>query len=135
MEFVKSSKNILENKAVDAAMIKKKWECWRKCENMFKSIGYNREAKALRELYFRMKLHAKSSIRKYKSARTKTGGGSNEAATPSDLDWALMSIAPEDFKKDDSNFDSDAIVCINAIEKILMHFPINCILLLGNEII
>lgn len=88
-------------------------------------MGYNREAKALRELYFRMKLHAKSSIRKYKSARTKTGGGLNEAATPSDLDWALMSIAPEDFKKDDSNFDSDAIVCINATERTLMHCLIN----------
>ncbi|KAF5285054.1 hypothetical protein FQR65_LT02367 [Abscondita terminalis] len=89
--------------------MKKKWECWKKCEHNFKSQGFNRKAKALRDLYFRLKLQAKSAIRKYKWSQNKTGGGSIEVESPSDLFYAIMSISPEDCKKDESFFDSDNV--------------------------
>lgn len=109
LEFIKENAAIIEGKCAGNTFIKRKRDTWRKCEELFAARGYTRNWETLRDLYFRMKMQAKTSIRDYKLQSTKTGGGP-KCKSPTELEWTIQEITPKDFEKDENIFDSDSIM-------------------------
>lgn len=108
VELIKERHSIVESKDSDPQILKKKAKAWDNITQTFKARGYEREAKSLKKLYFRLKHNAKERIGKYRRELNKTGGGSCSVPEPINMDWAIADTCPIDFKEDESEFDSDA---------------------------
>jgi len=74
-----------------------------------KATGSNREWTELRAAYQRWKVTARKTINNYKKYLRSAGGGPS-APMPSDIDYSIADICPEDFEEDQNNNDSDGQV-------------------------
>jgi len=73
------------------------------------ATGSARSWEELRSAYQRWKVAAKKSISAYKKHLKGTGGGPS-VSTPSETDYAICDICPEDFETDQNIHDSDGQV-------------------------
>lgn len=111
LSFIKEKARIIESKSADFSIIKKKRDAWLEISRKLCINGCERDAKSIKELYARLKGQAKSSIREYRAYKKKTGGGPR-CKSPSEIDWAIYEICPDDFEKDTFDFDCDAMVSL-----------------------
>lgn len=108
ISFVAENAAVIESKISEPRIFKKKKELWVNLSHKMRQAGYIRSPSKLKDNYHRMKQAAKAKISVFKKTIKKTGGGSPPVA-PSETDWALHSICPNDFTEDTSKFDSDYI--------------------------
>lgn len=108
LDFVKEHSSVLESKASEPKIIRKKYELWEALSEKFAAHGYNRGSKDIKLAYIRMKSSAKKAIARHRRELKKTGGGTAEDKAPTEMDWTIVDISPLDFEEDEAELDSDS---------------------------
>lgn len=75
-------------------------------------VGNQRGVKRVKEQWQRMKLQAKKTISQYRKQCNATGGGP-PPDEPSDIDWKIKDLLPQEFTEEISIYDSDATATCN----------------------
>lgn len=106
---MKDNQKVTEDKSSNAKMQIAKKDKWKELSQQMKASGGNREWTELRAAYQRWKVTARKTVTNYKKYLKSTGGGPS-MPTPSDIDYSIADICPEDFEVDENNHDSDGQV-------------------------
>lgn len=69
--------------------------------------GYERDPQRLREYYHRMKCNAKQVIQAYQKHIGRTGNLPSHQ--PTEIDWAIYEIAPDDFNSGESEENHECV--------------------------
>jgi hypothetical protein len=117
LDFVKQHKNILEDKSGNAKLVIAKKQKWQELALLMRSSGHYRDWKEVRGSYQRWKVAAKKAISAYRRHSQGTGGGPS-SSIPSETDFALVEVCPEDFEEDENPLDSDAQVIIIMVSNV-----------------
>ncbi|KAI4459705.1 apontic [Holotrichia oblita] len=113
IEFIKDEIPVIENKKKMTIFNKDKTAAWERIARKLQIEGYTRDIKRIREQWLRMKISAKKTISIFKKQCYQTGGGP-PPANPTDMDWYISKLVPQDFIEDVSIFDSDTTGNISA---------------------
>ncbi|KAI4463151.1 apontic [Holotrichia oblita] len=107
--LIKQELYIIENKKKITVLNKDKLAAWERISRGMEVHGFVRDGKRLREQWQRMKVQAKKNISQYRKKLTETGGGP-PVLEPSDTDWLIKDMLPQEFTEEESRFDSDTVL-------------------------
>lgn len=117
LDFVKQHKSILEDKSGNFKLVIAKKQKWQELSQLMRSSGHYRDWKEVRASYQRWKIAAKKTISAYRRHSQGTGGGPS-SSIPSETDFAIVEVCPEDFEEDENPLDSDAQVIIIIVSNV-----------------
>ncbi|XP_018573483.2 uncharacterized protein LOC108912660 [Anoplophora glabripennis] len=100
---------IIENKKKLTVLNRDKHAAWERIKCKINVQGYTRDIQRMKEQWQRMKVQAKTAIRRHEKSMCQTGGGPPEPK-PSDIDYNIKDLLPHEFTDDYSTFDSDSSV-------------------------
>lgn len=112
MDFVKDNCATLEDKSGNAKLQAAKKQKWKELSEKMRATGSTRSWEELRAAYQRWKVTAKKNVSLYKKKLKSTGGGPS-ISMPSEMDFSIAEICPEDFEMDENIHDSDGQVSFN----------------------
>lgn len=109
INYIKENCTVMEDKSGNAKMQIAKKQKWKELEEQLKASGSIRTWTELRTAYQRWKVAGKKNVTAYKRYLKSTGGGPS-IHKPSELDFIIADICPEDFEMDENIHDSDGQV-------------------------
>lgn len=98
---------IIEDKTCDSRKHKYKVTAWNNVKETLMVNGIDRDLSQIKQQWRKMKRESRTRIAAQTKAWHETGGGSDSADSPNELDWTIKDIAPSLFINDASCFDSD----------------------------